>query len=62
MEALSRKFIVNLQCHMLCADDLVVISDTEDDLINMLNEWKNNAENRSMTFVQDDPGKPVPER
>jgi len=29
-------------------DDLVVIAETEDDLIKRLNEWKNNMENRGM--------------
>ena len=29
-------------------DDLVVIAETEDDLIKRLNEWKNNVENRGM--------------
>ena len=30
------------------ADDLVVIGETEDDLIKRLNEWKKNMENRDM--------------
>ena len=30
------------------ADDLVVIAETEEDLIKRLNEWKNNVENRGM--------------
>ena len=30
------------------ADDLVVIAETEDDLIKRLNEWKDNVENTSM--------------
>jgi len=29
-------------------DDLVVIAETEDDLIKRLNEWKDNMENRGM--------------
>ena len=29
---------------LLYADDLVVIAETEEDLIKRLNEWKNNAE------------------
>jgi len=29
-------------------DDLVVIAETEEDLIKRLNEWKNNVENRGM--------------
>jgi len=32
----------------LYADDLVVIAETEVDLIKMLNEWKDNVENKSM--------------
>ena len=30
------------------ADDLVVIAEREDDLIERLNEWKDNVENRGM--------------
>ena len=30
------------------ADDLVVIAETNDDLIKRLNEWKDNVENRGM--------------
>jgi len=48
MEALSREFRVTLLWELLYADDLVVIADTEDDLIKRLNEWKDNVENRSM--------------
>ena len=33
---------------MLYADDLVVITETEDDLIKRLNEWKDIMENRGM--------------
>jgi len=40
MEALSREFRVALPGELLHADDLVVIAETEDDLIKMLNEWK----------------------
>jgi len=38
---------------LLYADDLVVIaeSETEDDLIKRLNEWKDFAENRGMMRV-----------
>ena len=32
----------------LYADDLVVIAETEDDLIKRLDEWKDNLENRGM--------------
>jgi len=40
MVAISREFIV--------ADDLVVIAETEDDLIKRFNEWKDNVENKGM--------------
>ena len=33
---------------MLYADDMVVIAETEDDLITRLNEWKDNVKNRGM--------------
>jgi len=48
MEALSREFRVALPWELLYRDDLVVIAETEDDLINRLNEWKDNMENRCM--------------
>jgi len=48
MEALSREFRVTSPRELLYADDLVVIAETEDDLIKRLNEWKDNVENRSM--------------
>jgi len=48
MEAISREFRVVLPWELLYADDLVVIAETEDDLIKRLNEWKNNVENRGM--------------
>jgi len=32
----------------LYADDLVVVAETEGDLIKRLNEWKDNVENRGM--------------
>jgi len=38
--ALLREFRVTLQWELLYADDLVVIVETEDDLIKRLNEWK----------------------
>ena len=47
MEALSRAFTVALPWE-LYADDLVVIAETEDNLIKRLNEWKDNVENRGM--------------
>jgi len=48
MEALSREFRVALPWELLYADDLVVIAETEDDLIKRLHEWKDNMENRGM--------------
>ena len=47
MEAISREFRVGLPWELLYADDLVVIAETEteEDLIKRLNEWKNNVEN-----------------
>ena len=46
MEALSREFKVALPWELLYADDLVVIAETEEDLIKRLNEWKDFMENR----------------
>jgi len=48
MKALSREFRVALPWELLYADDLVVIAETENDLIKRLNEWKYNMENRGM--------------
>jgi len=48
MEAISREFRVALPWELSYADDLVVIVETEEDLIKRLNEWKNNVENRGM--------------
>ena len=48
MEALSREFRVALPWELLYADDLVVIAETEEDLIKRLNQWKNFVENRGM--------------
>jgi len=45
IEALSREFRVTLPWQLLYADDLVVIAETEDDLIKRLSEWKDNMEN-----------------
>jgi len=39
---------VALPWELLYADDLVVISETKEDLIKRLNEWKNNVENRGI--------------
>ena len=48
MEAISREFRVALPWELLYADDLVVITETEEYLIKRLNEWKNNVEKRDM--------------
>jgi len=48
MEAISREFKVALPWELLYADDLVVIAESEEDLIKRLNEWKNNVENRGV--------------
>jgi len=48
MEVLSREFRVALPWELLYADDLVVIAETEDDLLKKLNEWKDFVENRGM--------------
>ena len=47
-EALSTEFRVVLPWKLLYANDLVVIAETEDDLIKRLNEWKDNMGNRGM--------------
>jgi len=44
MEAISREFRVALLLDLLYADDLIVIAETEDDLIKRLNEWKDNVD------------------
>jgi len=48
MAAISREFRVALPWELLYADDLIVIAETEDDLIKRLNEWTVNMENRGM--------------
>jgi len=48
MEAVSREFRVALPWELLYADDLVVIAETEEDLIKRFNEWKTNVENKGM--------------
>ena len=47
MEAISREFRVALPWELLYADDLAVIAETEQ-LINRLNEWKDNVESKGM--------------
>ena len=48
MVVLSREFRVVLPWELLFADDLVMMAETEDDLLKRLNEWKDNVENRGM--------------
>ena len=48
MEAISREFRVALPWQLLYADDLLVIAETEEDLIKGLNKQKNNVENSGM--------------
>jgi len=48
MDAISREFRVAVPQELLYTDDLVVIAESEDDLIKRLNEWKDNMEKRSM--------------
>jgi len=47
-EAISREFRVDLPWELLYADDLVVIAETEEELIKRLNEWKDNVESKDM--------------
>jgi len=49
MEALSKEFTVTLPQKLLYVDDLVVIAQTEDNLIKRHNEWKDNAEKQKVT-------------
>jgi len=49
MEAISREFRVALPWELLYADDLAVITETEEELIKRLNEWKDNVESKGMT-------------
>jgi len=48
MEAIAREFRVVLPWEQFYAADLVVIAETEEDLIKRLNEWKNNVEGRGV--------------
>jgi len=48
IEALSRELRVALPLELLYADEFVVMAEAEDDLIERLNEWKDNVENRGM--------------
>ena len=49
MEAISREFRVALPWELLYADDLAVIAETEEELIERLNEWKENVENKDLS-------------
>ena len=55
IEAILREFRAALPWELLYADDLVVIAETEEDLIKRLNEWKNNVENRGMRVNMNKP-------
>ena len=48
MEAISREFRVVLPWELLYADDLAVTAETEEELIERLNEWKDNVESKGM--------------
>jgi len=52
MEALFREFRLALPWELLYADVLVVIAETEEDLIKRLNEWKHFVENRGMRVIK----------
>jgi len=48
MEFLSGEFRAALPWDLLCADDLIVIAETEDNLIKRLNKSNDNVENKGM--------------
>jgi len=48
MEAISRQFRVALPWELLYADDLAVIAETEEELIERLNEWTDNVESKGL--------------
>ena len=48
MEAISGEFRVALPWEIVYADDLVMIAETEYDLTERLNKWKDNVENRGV--------------
>jgi len=66
METISREFRVGLPWELLYADDLVVIAETEEDLINRLNEWKKENigmrvnMNKTKVMISGERQKPVP--
>ena len=55
METISREFRGALPWKVLYPDDLVVIAETEEDLIKRLNEWKNNVQDRGMRVNMNKP-------
>ena len=48
MEAISREFRVALPLELLYADDLIVIRETEEELIKRRNERKDNVESKGI--------------
>ena len=48
MEAISREIRVALLWELLYTDDLAIIAETEEELIQRLNEWKDNAESKGL--------------
>ena len=48
MQENFREFRVALPWELLYAEDLAVIAETEEDLIKILNEWKDNVESKGM--------------
>jgi len=48
MEAISREIRVALLWELLYADDLAIIAETEEERIQRLNEWKDNAESKGL--------------
>jgi len=48
MEALFRELRISLPWKLLYADDLLVIAETEHDLIKTLSDWKDNVTNRGV--------------
>ena len=47
-EAISREYRVALPWELLCADDLAVIAETEEELTKRLNKWKDNVDCKGM--------------
>ena len=47
-QSFSKEFRVALPWELFYADDMVVIAESEEDLMKSLNEWKDFVENRKM--------------